>query len=192
MLEFITLDGVMQAPGGSKEDAAEGFKFGGWTAPFFDETAGKEMGKQMKGKYDLLLGRKTYDIFAGYWPKNTKEWPQVNRITKYVVSTTLKKPSWENSVVVKDTKELKKLKSSNGVDLQVYGSGNLLQTLMENDMVDEFWLKIFPITLGTGKKLFQKGTIPASFKLVESKTLPSGVIFVSYRRAGKVKTGSVV
>ena len=190
VLTFITLDGVMQAPGGPKEDTSDNFKFGGWTAPFFDEVTGKEMGKQMKGEYDLLLGHKTYDIFAGYWPQHTEGWPQVNKITKYVVSKTLKKTTWENTVVVKDIKELKKLKNSNGPDLQVYGSSNLIQTLMEYDLVDEFWLKIFPITLGTGKRLFDKGTIPASFTLVYSKISPSGVIFASFKRAGKVKTGS--
>ncbi|HSX39563.1 MAG TPA: dihydrofolate reductase family protein [Candidatus Saccharimonadales bacterium] len=191
VLEFITIDGVMQAPGGSKEDTAEGFKYGGWTAPFFDKVSGQEMAKQMKGKYDLLLGRKTYDIFAGYWPTHTETWPQVNKITKYAVSTTLKNPKWENTVVIKDTKELKKLKNSNGPVLQVYGSGVLVQTLMKHDLVDEFWLKIFPITLGTGKKLFNEGTIPASFKLFKSKVTPSGVIFAYFKRDGKVKTGSM-
>lgn len=190
VLEFITLDGVMQAPGGPKEDTSGGFKYGGWTVPYFDKVSGQEMDKQMKGKYDLLLGRKTYDIFAGYWPQHTDGWPQVNRITKYVVSKTLKKPTWENTVVVKDIKQLKKLKNSSGPDLQVYGSSNLIQTLMEYDLVDEFWLKIFPITLGAGKRLFDKGTIPASFTLVYSKISPSGVIFASYKRAGEVKTGS--
>src|SRR5688572_28060380 len=110
VLEFITLDGVIQAPGGQKEDTTEGFKFGGWTFPYFDEVSGKEMDKQMKGKYDLLLGRKTYDIWVKYWPQHTEGWPQVNKITKYVVSKTLKNPTWENTVVVKDDKELKKLK----------------------------------------------------------------------------------
>ncbi|MDO8497408.1 MAG: dihydrofolate reductase family protein [bacterium] len=190
VLEFITLDGVMQAPGGPTEDTSGGFKYGGWTAPYFDEMSGKEMDKQMKGTYDLLLGRKTYDIFAGYWPQHTETWPQVNKITKYVVSKTLKNPTWENTEVIKDIKELKKLKNSNGPDLQVYGSSILLQTLMEYDLVDELWLKIFPITLGTGKRLFGKGTIPASFTLVYSKISPSGVIFASYKRAGEVKTGS--
>lgn len=190
VLEFISLDGVMQAPGGPEEDTSGNFKYGGWTVPFFDEVTGREMGKQMKGEYDLLLGRKTYDIFAGYWPQHLEGWPQVNKITKYVVSKTLKKPTWENTVVVKDIKELKKLKNSDGPDLQIYGSGNLVQTLMEYDLVDEFWLKIFPITLGMGKRLFDKGTKPASFKLVESKVSPSGVIFASYKRAGEVKTGS--
>lgn len=194
-VEFITLDGVMQAPGGSKEDTSEGFKYGGWMSPYFDQAGGQEMGKQMKKTGALLLGRKTYDIFAGYWPKNTqpeKGWPQVNMITKYVVSHSLKKPTWENTVVLKDIKELKKLKKSKGEDLQVYGSSNLLQTLMKNDLVDELWLKIFPITLGTGKKLFDQGTIPAAFKLTKSKITPSGVIFAYYKRAGKVRTRSAV
>jgi dihydrofolate reductase len=190
VLEFITLDGVIQAPGGSKEDASEGFTYGGWMVPYFDKVGGQEMDKQMKGEYDLLLGRKTYDIFAGYWPAHIEGWPQVNKITKYVVSKNLKKTTWENTVVVKDIKELKKLKNSNGPVLQVYGSANLVQTLMKHDLVDEFWLKVFPLTLGTGKRLFEKGTIPASFKLVYSKVTPSGAIFASYKRAGKVKTGS--
>lgn len=190
VLEFLSLDGVMQAPGGPEEDTSGDFKFGGWTAPYFDEMSGKEMGKQMEGEYDLLLGRKTYDIFAGYWPSHTEGWPQVNKITKYVVSKTLKNPTWGNTEVIRDIKELKKLKNSNGPDLQVYGSSNLVQTLMKQDWVDEFWLKIFPVTLGSGKRLFDKGTVPASFTLIESKVSPSGVIFASYKRAGEVKTGS--
>ncbi len=192
VLEFITLDGVMQAPGGSKEDTAEGFKYGGWMSPYFeDKVGGQEMAKQMKATDALLLGRKTYDIWAEFWPEHTETWPQVNKITKYVVSKTLKNPTWENTVVIKDTTELKKLKNSDGPDLQVYGSANLVQTLMENDLVDEFWLKIFPITLGTGKRLFEKGTIPAAFTLVYSRISPTGVIFASYKRAGAVKTGSM-
>lgn len=192
VLEFITLDGVIQAPGGSKEDTSEGFKYGGWTWPYFDKDTvlSQEMDKQMKGNYDLLLGHKTYDIFSGYWPQHTEEWPQVNKITKYVVSKTLEKPTWENTIVVKDIKELQELKNSDGPDIQVYGSSNLIQTLMEYDLVDEFWLKIFPITLGMGKRLFDKGTLPASFTLVESKISPSGVIVVNFKRAGGVKTGS--
>jgi dihydrofolate reductase len=190
-LEFITLDGVMQAPGGSKEDTAEGFKYGGWMGPHFDEAGGKEMEKQMKATSALLLGRKTYDIFAGYWPDHTETWPQVNTITKYVVSKTLKNSKWENTVVIHDIKELKELKNSNGPDFQVYGSSNLIQTLMEHDLVDEFWLKIFPITLGSGKRLFEKGTIPAAFKLIKSHITPSGVIFAYYKRAGEVKTADI-
>jgi dihydrofolate reductase len=191
VVEFITMDGVMQAPGDSKEDTAEGFKYGGWMGPHFDEVAGKEMEIQMKETSALLLGRKTYDIFASYWPDHTEPWPQVNKITKYVVSKTLKEPTWENTVVVNDVKELKKLKSSHGPDMQVYGSSNLIQTLMENDLVDEFWLKIFPITLGTGKRLFEKGTIPAAFELFKSKATPSGIIIAYYKRAGEVKTANI-
>ena len=190
-VEFITIDGVMQAPGGSKEDMAEGFKYGGWMGPHFDEVSGKEMEIQMGKTEALLLGHKTYDIFAGYWPDHTDPWPQVNTITKYVVSKTLKNPTWENTVVVKNIKELIALKNSSGPDLQVYGSTDLLQTLMKYDLVDEFWLKIFPITLGTGKRLFEKGTIPASFKLFKSLITPSGVIIAYYKRAGEVKTEDV-
>lgn len=190
VLTFLSLDGVMQAPGGPKEDTSSDFKYGGWVTPFFDEFSGKIMEKQMSGEYDLLLGRKTYDIFAGYWPKHTEEWPQVNKITKYVASKTLKKPTWENTVVIKDVKGLKKLKQKNGRDIQVHGSGNLIQTLLQNDLIDELWLKIFPVTLGKGKKLFDKGTIPVAFKLTELEISPSGVIIANYKRAGKVKTGS--
>lgn len=197
VLEFITLDGVIQAPGGSQEDREEGFKYGGWMGPFFgkDKIAGPEMGKQMEKTKALLLGRKTYDIFAGFWPNHATEaegWPQVNRITKYVVSKTLKRTTWKNTVVLKGIDELKKLKKSDGPDLQVYGSANLVQSLMKHDLVDEFWLKIFPLTLGTGKRLFDKGTIPASFTLFDSKVTPNGIIFAYYKRAGNVKTESVV
>lgn len=192
-LTFLSLDGVMQAPGGPKEDTSGGFKYGGWTAPYFDDFSGSLMAEQMKKPFSLLLGRKTFDIFASYWPKHEKEWPGVNDATKYVVSNSLKKPDWKNTVVINKNvvKELKKLKSQKGPDMQVYGSGNLLQTLFKNDLVDELWLKIFPVTLGAGKRLFEEGTIPAAFKLIETKTSPSGVIFASYKRAGKVKTGSL-
>ena len=193
VLEFMTMDGIIQSPGASKEDAAEGFKYGGWMGPYFgkDKVAGKEMEKQMKETAALLLGRKTYDIFAGFWPTNTETWPQVNKITKYVVSKTLQNPTWENTVVLKDIDSLKKLKNSDGPDLQVYGSANLVQSLMEHDLVDEFWLKIFPLTLGTGERLFEKGTIPASFKLFDSKISPNGIIFAYYKRNGDVKTSEI-
>jgi dihydrofolate reductase len=190
VLSFISLDGVMQAPGGPEEDTSGDFKYGGWTVPYFDEFAGKIMGKQMQGEYDLLLGRKTYDIFASYWPTHTQEWPQVNKITKYVVSTTLKTPTWENTVVINDVEGIKQLKGSQGSDLQVHGSGHMIQTLFHHDLVDELWLKIFPITLGKGKKLFDTGTIPAAFSVIETTVSPSGVIVASYKRAGDVKTGS--
>lgn len=189
-LEFVSLDGVMQAPGGPQEDTSGGFKYGGWTAPYFDETTGKIMAEQMKGEYDLLLGHTTYDIFAGYWPEHTDGWPQVNKITKYVVSKTLENPTWENTVVVKDVAALQKIKEQGERNIQIYGSGNLLQTLLKHDVVDELWLKIFPLTLGSGKRLFEKGTIPASFKLFNSKISSNGIIFAYYKRAGDVKTGS--
>ncbi len=195
VVEFITLDGVMQAPGGSKEDTAEGFKFGGWMGPYFDEDGGKEMGEQMKETAGLLLGRKTYEIFSGFWPYHVTEtegWPQINKIPKYVMSKTLENPTWENTEVLKDINALKELKKSTGPDLQVYGSSNLIQSLMKSDLVDELWLKIFPLTIGTGKRLFEKGTIPAAFKLYKSKVTPSGTFFGYYKRAGDVKTEDIV
>lgn len=192
VLEFITLDGVMQAPGGPEEDASGSFKYGGWTVPYFDEFSGKVMEGQMKQPFALLLGRKTFEIFASYWPQHADQWPGINEANKYVVSNTLTKHDWENSIIIKGdvVEEIKKLKMQDGPDLQVYGSGNLIQTLLKNDLVDELWLKIFPITLGAGKRLFAEGTIPAAFKLTDSKVTPSGVIFANYERAGEVKTGS--
>ncbi len=192
VLEFITLDGVMQAPGGPEEDTSGDFKYGGWTAPYFDDFSGKVMAEQMKQPFSLLLGRKTFEIFASYWPQHENAWPGVNDATKYVVSNSLKKHKWSNSVFINNNvvEELKKLKQQDGPDFKVYGSGNLIQTLLKNDLVDELWLKIFPITLGKGKRLFDNGTIPAAFKLLESKTSPSGIIFANYKRFGKVKTGS--
>lgn len=190
VLEFMTLDGVIQGPGGEKEDTSNDFKYSGWMVPYFDDKGNEEMDKQMKETAALLLGRKTYDIWEQFWPTHTETWPQVNNITKYVVSKTLKDPSWENTEVVKDIEELKKLKNSEGPDFQVYGSANLVQSLMEHDLVDEFWLKIFPITLGSGKRLFDKGTIPAVFSVTESQITPNGVILAKYKRAGEVKTGS--
>ncbi len=190
VLSFISLDGVMQAPGGPEEDTSDGFKYGGWTVPFFDEKAGEVMREQMGGDYDLLLGRKTYDIFASYWPEHTAEWPQVNKITKYVASKTLTDPKWENTEILPDVESIKKLKQSGDKILQVHGSGNLIQSLLKNDLVDELWLKIFPVTLGHGKKLFAEGTIPAAFTLEKTVVTPSGVIFANFKRAGEVKTGS--
>lgn len=192
VLSFISLDGIMQVPGGPEEDTSGGFKYGGWTVPYFDEFSGSVMGEQMKQPFSLLLGRKTYDIFASYWPQHETAWPGVNTSTKYVVSNTLTDLKWENSVLIKGdvVEEIKKLKNQDAPNLQVYGSGNLIQTLLKNDLVDELWLKTFPITLGLGKRLFADGTIPAAFKLVETKISPSGVIFANYQRAGEVKTGS--
>lgn len=192
VLSFITLDGVMQAPGGPGEDTSGGFSYGGWVAPYFDEASGTIMEKQMKPA-DLLLGRKTYEIFASYWPDHAEYWPGINDVTKYVVSRTMKKSDadWENSVLINSLEDIRKVKNSEGLDLQVHGSGELIQLLLKNDLVDELWLKIFPLTLGQGKKLFQSGAIPAAYELTESTVTPAGVIFASYRRAGEVRTGTV-
>jgi dihydrofolate reductase len=196
VLSFVTLDGVMQAPGGPEEDPTGGFKYGGWVAGYFDDFLGKLMEKQMSKPFNLLLGRRTYEIFAAHWPYvKTDEDPfaaSMNKAKKYVASKTLKRLDWSNSELIKGdvAKEVKKLKEQDGPDIQVHGSGNLIQTLLKHDLVDELWLKIFPITLGKGKRLFAEGTIPAGFKLLESETLPNGVIVASYARAGEVKTGS--
>jgi dihydrofolate reductase len=193
VLSFITLDGVMQAPGGPDEDSSDGFQYGGWTAPYFheaDEAAGEFMQKQLQPA-DLLLGRKTFEIFASYWPEHADFWPGVNEVTKYVVSTTMDQSGWQNSVFLEGVDDIKKLRNSEGAAIQVHGSGNLAQTLFKYDLVDELWLKIFPITLGSGKRLFGEGTIPAAFTLTESLITPNGVIFANYKRAGEVKTGTV-
>lgn len=197
VLTFITLDGVMQAPGGPEEDTSGGFKHGGWIAGYWDDFLGGVMGEQMAEPFDLLLGRKTYEIFAAYWPYVKSDNPdykiadKLNSAQKYVASRTLKKLDWNNSQLIKGdvVQEIKMLKEQNGPELQVYGSGNLIQTLLKNDMVDEFRLKIFPITLGTGKRLFADGTIPAGLKLIDSRTSTTGVIVATYERAGDVKTG---
>lgn len=190
--EFVTLDGVVQAPGGPTEDTSGGFKHGGWTVPYFDDFSGNVMGEQMKQPFNLLLGRKTFEIFASYWPQHEDQWHGINDAVKYVVSNTMDKHEWKNSVFIKGdvVENIKKLKSQDGPDLKVWGSGNLVQTLLNHDLVDELWLKIFPVTLGMGKRLFAEGTIPAAFKLTDSKVSPSGVIIVNYERAGEVKTGS--
>ena len=193
VLSFVSLDGVMQAPGGPQEDPSGGFTHGGWTVPYFDEALGAAMGVQMGAPFDLLLGRKTYDIFAAYWPKQTEPFARpINEATKYVASRTVSKLEWGLAVLLKGevAAELRKLKQSNGPDLQVHGSGNLIQTLLKHDLVDELWLKVFPVTLGKGKRLFGEGAIPAAFTLTESKTTPAGVVIASYTRAGEVKTGS--
>lgn len=191
--EFITLDGVMQAPGGPDEDTTSGFKYGGWTAPYFheaDQEAGEFMGRWMQPA-DLLLGRKTFDIFAAYWPAHAEMWPGIMDVTKYCVSTTLEKSDWQNSVFLKEVNDIKRVKASEGSNLHVIGSGNLAQTLFKNDLVDEMRLMTFPITLGTGKRLFAEGTIPAAFELTESLVASNGVFFANYKRAGAVQIGTV-
>ena len=195
VLSFISLDGVMQAPGGPEEDPSGDFKYGGWVAPYFDDVSGKVMEKQMKPA-DLLLGRKTFEIFASYWPEHADYWPGIMDVTKYVMSGTMKKSDplaigWKNSVFLKSLEDIEKLKNSKGSDIQVHGSGELIQMLLKNDLVDELWIKIYPLTLGKGKKLFENGTIPAAFTLIESSVIPSGVIIANYKRAGNVKTGTI-
>jgi dihydrofolate reductase len=190
VLSFITLDGVMQAPGGPEEDTSGGFEYGGWVTPYFDEAAGKIMEKQLKPA-DYLLGRKTFEIWADYWPKRGEIWPGINEGTKYVLSTTMKKSDWKNSVFLKKVEDINKVKNSKGSDIQVHGSSALIQTLLKHDLVDELWLKIFPITLGRGKRLFGDGSIPAAFDLIESTVTPSGVIIANYKRAGEVNTGTI-
>ena len=190
VLTFITLDGVMQAPGGPDEDKSGGFNYGGWSAPYGDEVSGKVMQEQMKPT-DILLGRKTFEIFADYWPQHADYWPGINDVTKYVLSNTMKKSDWKNSVFLTSLEDIKKLKNTEGGDIKVWGSGELTQLLLKNDLVDELWLKTYPLILGEGKKLFGNGTIPAALKLIESTVTPSGVIFASYKRAGEVKTGTI-
>jgi dihydrofolate reductase len=194
VLAFITLDGVMQAPGGPQEDTDGGFSYGGWLVPHFEDRLGGIMHEQMTQPRDLLLGRRTYQVFASHWPAHESEWPGINSATKYVVSSTRMDSLWENTVFIRENvvEEIRRLKQQDAPDLQVHGSSQLVQTLFEHDFVDELWLKVFPITLGTGKRLFGKGTIPATFKLTHSEATPSGVIVVSYERTGGVKTGSVV
>ena len=188
---MTTLDGVMQAPGGPKEDRSGGFKYGGWTEPYGDEAYGKAVQKELQQAVDYLLGRKTFEIWEGYWPKHADFWPGINHGTKYVLSKTRKKSDWKNSVFLKNVADIKKLKRSKGNDIQVWGSSKLIQLLFKNDLVDELRLKIHPLTLGKGKNLFENGVIPAAFILMESTVTSTGVILANYKRAGKVKTGTV-
>jgi dihydrofolate reductase len=188
-IEFITLDGVIQAPG----DPEEGFAYGGWQAPYADDVSGTIIRAQMNLPFDLLLGRKTFEAWASYWPHHGDFWPGVNPATKYVASNTMTSSDWQPSVFLSGdiVEHVRNLKQQPGPDLQVYGSGNLLQTLMKQDVVDAFWLRICPLTLGSGKRLFAEGAIPAAFKVTESAVSPNGVILVNYERAGAVATGSL-
>ena len=195
VLSMITLDGVMQAPGGPKEDISGDFKYGGWVAPYSDEVYGKVVQKELKPA-DYLLGRKTFEIWADYWPEHGDFWPGINEGTKYVFSKSMKKTDpivtgWKNSVVINNLAAIKELKNSKGSDIQVWGSSELVQLLLKNDLVDELRLKIHPLTLGKGKKLFDDDAIPAAFTLTESVVTSSGVIIANYKRAGKVKTGTI-
>jgi dihydrofolate reductase len=195
VLSFITLDGVSQAPGGPEEDPSDGFKYGGWTAPYGDEGAGEVMQKQLEPA-DLLLGRKTFEIFANYWPDHAEHWPGVMDVAKYALSTTLADSDplvtrFTNSTVIRNVEDIKKLKNSDGRDIKIWGSSKLVQLLLKHDLVDEFWLNIYPIVLGNGKRLFDDNAMPRAFTLAESTVTPSGVIMANYKRAGEVKTGTV-
>jgi dihydrofolate reductase len=191
--EFITLDGIMQAPGGPEEDTSSGFKFGGWTAPYFAEAdaAADEFMKKWMESTDILLGRKTFEIFSAYWPQHGDMWPGINDVTKYCVSTTLEKSDWNNSVFLKNVDDIKKLKATEGGAIKVHGSGNLAHTLFKHGLVDELCLMTFPVILGSGKRLFGDDSVPAAFKMTDSLVTKNGVIFAYYERAGEVKTGTV-
>ena len=195
VLTFVTLDGVMQAPGGPEEDTSNGFRHGGWLAPYFDDAGGAEMGRQMGHDFDMLLGRHTYDIFASYWPQHTGPvGDPINQAKKYVATHRPLDTDWSGTAARLEgdvAQAIRKLKQGSGPELQVHGSRVLIQTLLEHDLVDELWLKIFPVTLGYGVKLFEGGTRPAAFQTIESFTTPSGVIFARYRRAGDVKLATV-
>jgi dihydrofolate reductase len=195
VLSMITLDGVMQAPGGPEEDTSGGFIYGGWTASYGDEVYGKVVQEELRPA-DYLLGRKTFEIWAAYWPEHGDFWPGINEGTKYVFSKSIKKSDpmitgWKNSIVIKNVTDINKLKKTKGSDIQVWGSSKLVQLLLKNDLVDELRLKIHPLTLGKGKKLFDNGAIAAAFTLTESIVTPGGVIIANYKRAGEVKTGTV-
>ncbi|MBL4678768.1 MAG: dihydrofolate reductase family protein [Mucilaginibacter sp.] len=190
VLSFITLDGVMQGPGGPEEDTSNGFKLGGWTAPYGDEELGKVMQKQLEPA-DLLLGRKTFDIFADYWPKHAQYWPGIMEVNKYAFSNTLTESDWDNSHFLKTVDDIKRLKNSEGRDLKIWGSSELVKLLLKHDLIDEFWLNIYPIILGNGKKLFGNDAIPKEFELAESHITPKGVIVTNYKKSGEVKTGTV-
>ena len=190
VLSMISLDGVMQAPGGPQEDTSGGFKYGGWTASYGDEVFSKILKEELKPA-DYLLGRKTFEIFASYWPQHADFWPGINDGTKYVLSQTMEKSDWKNTIITKSLADIEKIKNSEGVDIQVWGSGKLIQLLLKHDLVDELRLKIYPLILGEGKKLFDNGAIPAAFTLTESHVTSKGVIIANYKRSGEVMTGDV-
>ena len=192
VLEHISLDGVIQAPGGPEEDTSGGFAYGGWISPYSDEILGTALRRQMNKPFDLLLGRTTFDIWEPYWPHHADAWPGVNTATKYVASNTRTSSPWQPSVFLNGdiAEKVAKIKAQPGPNLNVWGSGNLLQTLIKHELVDAFWLMIYPVTLGSGKRLFAEGTIPAAFKVTESIVGSKGVIVVNYERAGSITTGS--
>ena len=193
VLEHLSLDGVIQGPGGPEEDTSGGFTLGGWIGPYSDEVSGTALRKQMNAPFDLLLGRKTFDIWEPYWPHHGDIWPNVNKATKYVASNSRTSSEWQPSVFLSGdvAEQVAKIKQEPGPDLHVWGSSVLLQTLMKHDLVDVFWLMIYPVTLGSGKRLFADGTIPAAFKVTDSIVTPRGIILVTYERNGELKTAAI-
>ena len=182
----VTLDGVMQAPMGSEEDTSGAFKYGGWSAPNADAISGTAVQKEMNQNADYLLGRKTFEIFASFWPAHARMWPGINDGTKYILSKTIKNSDWKNTVFLESLEDIQQLKISEGSDIQVWGSSELIHLLLENGLVDELHLRIFPIILGKGKKLFDNGTVPTAFILTENIVTPKGVFIAIYKRAGEV------
>lgn len=193
VLEHLSLDGVIQGPGGPAEDPSGGFAYGGWIAPYSDEVLGTALRKQMNLPFDLLLGRTTFEIWEPYWPQHGDIWPGANTATKYVASNSRTASAWQPTVFLNGdiAQEVAEIKQQPGPDLHVWGSGNLLQTLIKHDLVDTLGLMIYPVTLGVGKRLFANGTIPAAFKVTEGQVTPSGVIVANYARAGAITTGSL-
>ena len=192
-LEFMTLDGVIQAGGGPEEDTSGGFAYGGWQVPYADAMSGDVITKQMNLPFDLLLGRKTFDIWEPYWPAHAQHWPGVMTATKYVASNTRTSSEWQPSVFLSGdiAAKVAEIKQQPGPDIHVWGSGNMLQTLMQTDLIDTFWLMIFPVILGSGKRLFTDGNMPAAFKVTESLVAPNGVIIANYERASEIRVGEV-
>lgn len=193
---FVSLDGVMQAPGGSDEDRDGGFEHGGWAVPYLDEELIRVMAKLTNRADALLLGRKTYDIFAAAWPLAETDDPigaKMNSVRKYVASRTLNAVSWQNATLLSgDVPDaVGKLKQGAGGEIQVHGSGGLVQTLVEHDLVDEFHLLVFPVLIGSGKRLFGAGTVPAGLKLLDTRTSRSGVVISSYARGGRLEYGAM-
>jgi dihydrofolate reductase len=190
VLSMITLDGVMQAPGGPEEDTSGGFKYGGWTASYSDELFGRVLKEELKPA-DYLLGRRTFEIFESYWPQHADFWPGINDGAKYVLSQTREESGWKNTIFLQSPADIEKLKHSEGADIQVWGSSQLIQLLLKHDLVDELRLKIYPLIIGEGKRLFENGILPAAFTLTGSQVTSKGVIIASYKRAGEVVTGNV-
>lgn len=193
VIEHLSLDGVIQGCGGPEEDTSGGFEYGGWISPFSDDVIGEAVQKEMAGPFDLLLGRKTFDIWEPYWPKHTDIWPGAAAATKYVVSNSRTSSDWQTSVFLSGdiAEKVRQIKQQSGPNLHVWGSGNLVQTLLKHDLVDAFWLNLYPITLGSGKRLFDGGSIPAAFRVTDGKVSPDGVVIMNYERNGALKTGRI-